>query len=147
VDDGSTDDTADQARAAGADQVIALPRNRGKGAAVRTGVLAARGRTVAFTDVDLSYAPVQILRLLREAEAGAGMVVGSRRHPDAEAVVEAGIGRQVASRLFNVLAFFVIGEYRDTQCGLKAFRDDVARALFSRATIDGFAFDVELFHL
>lgn len=147
VDDGSQDDTADAARRAGADQVISLPANRGKGAAVRTGMLAARGGTVAFTDVDLSYAPVQILRLLREVETGAEMVVGSRLHPEAEAVLRAGVARQLASRLFNFLAFLVIGELRDTQCGLKAFRRDVARELFSRSTIDGLAFDVELFDL
>jgi hypothetical protein len=54
----------------------------------------------------------------------------------------------VSGRVFNLLTLAVLlGQYRDTQCGLKAFRSDVARLLFSRARIDGFAFDVELFHL
>ena len=147
VDDGSADDTAAAARRAGADQVLVLRENRGKGAAVRTGMLAARGRTIAFTDVDLSYAPSQLTRFVDEVESGADMVVGSRLHRDAETLVHASMFRRAASRLFNVLAFVVIGEYRDTQCGLKAFRADSARLLFSSARIDGFAFDVELFQL
>jgi len=85
VDDGSPDDTAAAARASGADQVIEQRPNRGKGAAVRAGVLAATGRTVAFTDADLSYSPDQLRVLLEQVEAGWDVVVGSRRHPEAEA--------------------------------------------------------------
>jgi dolichyl-phosphate beta-glucosyltransferase len=148
VDDGSDDDTADQARAASADQVLVLPVNRGKGAAVRAGVLAARGRTIAFTDADLSYSPGQLLRLLNEIEAGYDVVVGSRKHIDATTLVRGRRLRELSGRVFNLLTLAVLlGQYRDTQCGIKAFRSDVARTLFSRARIDGFAFDVELFHL
>ena len=60
VDDGSPDGTADAARRAGADQVVMQPQNLGKGAAVRAGVLAAQGRTIAFTDADLAYSPHQL---------------------------------------------------------------------------------------
>lgn len=148
VDDGSDDGTADQARAAGADQVLVLPVNRGKGAAVRTGMLAAHGRTVAFTDADLSYPPHQLLRLLAEVEAGYDVVVGSRKHIEATTLVRGRRLRELSGRVFNALTLAVLlGQYRDTQCGLKAFRSDAARQLFSRARIDGFAFDVELFHL
>jgi len=148
VDDGSTDDTAEQARAAHADQVLVLPLNRGKGAAVRAGVLAARGRTIAFTDADLSYPPHQLVRLLTEVEAGFDVVVGSRKHIEATTLVRGRRLRMLSGRIFNLLTLAVLlGQYRDTQCGIKAFRSDVARTLFSRARIDGFAFDVELFHL
>jgi glycosyltransferase involved in cell wall biosynthesis len=148
VDDGSGDDTAAQARAAGADQVLVQPENRGKGSAVRTGVLAAGGRTVAFIDADLSYPPEQLLRLLAEVESGWDMVVGSRRHVDTTTLVKNRRLREVSSRAFNSLTVAVLlGQYRDTQCGLKAFRADAARLLFSHAHVDGFAFDVELFHL
>ena len=78
VDDGSTDGTADAALEAGADQVVVLPENRGKGAAVRAGVAAARGRTIAFTDADLAYSPDQ---LLRGARRGRGRVGRRRRQP------------------------------------------------------------------
>jgi dolichyl-phosphate beta-glucosyltransferase len=148
VDDGSSDATADAARAAGADQVLVLPRNRGKGAAVRTGILAARGRTIAYTDADLTYPPVQILGLLQLVEEGWDVVVGSRRHVDTTTLVRARRLREVTGRVFNLLTSVVLlGQYRDTQCGLKAFRSDVARVLFSKQRLDGFAFDVELFHL
>lgn len=148
VDDGSSDDTAGQARRGGADEVILLPANRGKGAAVRTGMLAARGRTAAFTDADLSYPPAQLLRLLAEVESGYDVVVGSRKHIEATTLVRGRRLRVLSGRVFNLLTLAVLlGQYRDTQCGIKAFRSDVARTLFSRGRIDGFAFDVELFHL
>ena len=140
--------TRPSARAAGADQVLVLPANRGKGAAVRAGMLAAHGRAVAFTDADLSYPPDQLLRLLAEVESGWDVVVGSRRHVETTTLVKNRRLREVSGRLFNTLTVAVLlGQYRDTQCGLKAFRADAARLLFSHAHVDGFAFDVELFHL
>ncbi len=78
VDDGSRDDTATVAEEAGADVVVRQSENRGKGAAVRAGMLVARGRTIAFTDADLAYEPVLLLRLLDQVEAGWDVVVGSR---------------------------------------------------------------------
>jgi dolichyl-phosphate beta-glucosyltransferase len=148
VDDGSGDGTAAAARAAGAGQVIALPVNRGKGAAVRAGMLAARGRTVAFTDADLAYPPEQLLGLLAKVEEGWDVVVGSRKHVGTTTLVRARRVRALTSRAFNLLTELVLlGQYRDTQCGLKAFRSDVARLIFSRTRVDRFAFDVEVFHL
>jgi putative flippase GtrA len=148
VDDGSPDDTAARAEDAGADVVVRSTPNRGKGAAVRQGVLAARGRTVAFTDADLSYAPDQLLRLLDGVEAGWDVVVGSRQHVETRTVVRAGRLREVGGRVINLLTgIALLGRYRDTQCGLKAMRSDVGRLVFSHAHIDGFAFDVEVFHL
>ena len=147
VDDGSTDATAAEAAAAGA-RVVSLPANRGKGAAVREGVAAARGRTIAFVDADLAYPPEQVLALLAEVEAGWDVVVGSRRHPASVDVVRPTLVRSLSGRLFNLLtAVVLLGRYRDTQCGCKAFRSDVAELIFSRAHVDGFAFDVEVFHL
>lgn len=148
VDDGSGDDTASAARAAGADQVIRLEPNQGKGAAVRTGALAAIGRTVAFTDADLAYTPDQILPLLHQVEAGWDVVVGSRHAAGSTAEVPATWLRRVGGRVVNLLVRLVLaGDHADTQCGLKAFRRDVAHLLFGQARVDGFAFDVELFAL
>jgi len=148
VDDGSSDATADAALAAGADQVVVQPRNRGKGAAVRAGVLAARGRTVAFTDADLAYGPDQVLRVLAAVEDGWDVAIGDRRHPDTRTLVPPSRLRRIGSRAINWLGYAVLlGSYRDTQSGLKAFRSDVARFVFARARVDGFAFDVELLHL
>ena len=148
VDDGSTDGTASVARDAGADQVIRFAANRGKGAAVRAGMLAATGRTVAFTDADLAYSPAQLARLARLVEEGWDVVAGSRQHTGTLTVVRAGRLREIGGRVINVFTGVVLlGRYRDTQCGIKAFRSDVARLVFGHCTIDGFAFDVEVFHL
>lgn len=147
VDDGSGDTTADAGLDAGADQVIILPENRGKGAAVRAGMLASTGRVVAFTDADLAYDPPHLRRLLETVESGWDVAIGNRRLP--ESVVERSSGvRRVGSSLVNRLSGAVLlAAPTDTQCGLKGFRGDVARALFARTTVDGFAFDIEVLHL
>lgn len=148
VDDGSTDGTAAAARASSADQVLALAANRGKGGAVAAGVAMANGRAIAFTDADLAYAPAQIVRLLEAVEEGWDMVVGNRHHRDTTTVVAAPRLRDVGGRAINAATKLVlVGGHQDTQCGLKAFRSDVAALLFDRTTIDGFAFDIELFFL
>ncbi len=148
VDDGSGDGTAAAAREAGADQVLAFPENRGKGAAVRAGMLVATGRTLVFTDADLSYAPAQIERLLTTVESGWDVVVGNRHHEGSTTIVAAGVLRQVGGRAINLATRMVlVGPHQDTQCGLKAFRSDVARVIFGRSRIDGFAFDIEVIRL
>jgi dolichyl-phosphate beta-glucosyltransferase len=148
VDDASSDRTAAAAREAGADLVLTLPSHRGKGAAVRAGMLAAGGQARAFTDADLAYSPEQVTRLLQEVEAGWEVVIGSRRHVEATALVRAGRVREASGRLFNLLTrLIVLDEYLDTQCGLKAFAAPVVPVLFNRSFVDGFAFDVELLYL
>lgn len=145
VDDGSGDATAERARAAGADVVVVQPENRGKGAAVRAGMLAASGRTRAFTDADLAYAPAQVVRLLDAVEGGWDVVVGNRHHADTTTVVAPTPLRAAGHRVINAATRAVLaGGYGDTQCGLKAFRSDVAGVLFGHASVDGFAFDIEL---
>ena len=146
VDDGSTDDTAARAAAAGA-RVERHERNRGKGAAVRTGMLSASGRTIAFLDADLAYPPVQARVLLEAVEDGWDVAVGNRFDP-ASTVAGRTALRYVLGRFFNALtAAVLLGQYRDTQCGCKAFRSDVARSVFARTRLDGFAIDVEVLHL
>ncbi|MCU1457337.1 MAG: glycosyl transferase, group 2 family [Actinomycetia bacterium] len=148
VDDGSNDGTAPEARRAGADLVLEQPVNRGKGASVRRGVERARGRTIVFIDADLAYAPEQILRMLAAIELGHDVAVGNRRLRGSTQTGVLGPVRVVASRAFNLVTrALLIGGYADTQSGLKAFRSDAARRLFSRARIDRFAFDVEILHL
>jgi dolichyl-phosphate beta-glucosyltransferase len=147
VDDGSTDLTATAAEEAGA-TVVRLGVNAGKGAAVRAGVQAATGRTIVYTDADLSYPPDQVQAVLERVEAGAPFVAGSRQHVDTVTLIRAHRLREVGGRVFNLLSrIVVLGHYRDTQCGLKGFSAEAARALFARNRIDGFAFDVELFLL
>ena len=124
------------------------PEHRGKGAAVRSGVAAARGRTIAFTDADLSYSPDQLRTIIGAVEAGWDVAVGSRRHPDATTVSSAGAVRGLGSRLINLVTTAVLLSHpHDTQCGLKAFRSDVAQLVFGLGRIEGFAFDIEALHL
>lgn len=147
VDDGSEDGTPEAATAAGAEQVISLPHNRGKGAAVRAGVQASRGAVVAFTDADLAYDPEHLRRLLQAVESGWDVAIGNRRHPDSEVARANGI-RAFGSRVVNRMsAAVLLAAPLDTQCGLKGFRGDVARGLFARTRVDGFAFDIEVLHL
>lgn len=145
VDDGSSDDTIERAQTAGA-TVVAQPANMGKGAAVRAGVLAAKGRSVVFTDADLAYPAAMIVPMLEGVESGWDVVVGSRRHEETTTLVRARRIRELGGRAVNWLTHLVLlGHFRDTQCGIKGFRSDVGKAIFERTTINGFAFDVEVF--
>ncbi|MDE0495796.1 MAG: glycosyltransferase [Acidimicrobiaceae bacterium] len=148
VDDGSTDGTAEAARRAGADVVVSLDANRGKGAAVRAGMLAASGRLRLFTDVDLAYPPGQLASLIDALRDGADVALGNRRHAEAHTISPARPARAFASRMFNAFTRLVLlRRYRDTQCGFKGFTAGAAEEIFGRAVIDGFAFDVEVLYL
>ena len=148
VDDGSPDGTADAARRAGADQVVVQPQNHGKGAAVRAGVLAARGWTIAFTDADLAYSPHQLVAFVEAIEGGYDVAIGNRHHADTDTLVGTSAVRSFGSRVVNMAtSLMLLGNYRDTQCGCKAFRADAGRIVMGAGTIDGFAFDIEVLHL
>jgi dolichyl-phosphate beta-glucosyltransferase len=149
VDDGSSDRTADAARAAlagrAASKVLRGDRNRGKGASVREGVLAASGEFIVFCDDDLSTPIDELAKALAALEAGADVVIGSRAHPESEIRVRQRRPREWMGKAFNLLVrIFVLRGYRDTQCGFKAFRRDAARNVFSRLRTSGFGFDVEV---
>jgi len=149
VDDGSTDLTADVARAALAgrlpSEVIRREKNLGKGASVREGVLAASGELILFCDDDLSTPIAELDKAAAALDAGADVVIGSRALPDSEIRVRQRRPREWMGKAFNVLVrLFVLKEYRDTQCGFKAFRRAAARDIFSRLRTPGFGFDVEV---
>jgi dolichyl-phosphate beta-glucosyltransferase len=103
---------------------------------------------VLLCDADLST-PIEEERRLRAAlDAGADLAIGTRAHPEARVVVRQATGREGAGRLLNrLLRALGLTDLRDTQCGFKLFRRDAARALFERARIDGFLFDVEILRL
>src|SRR5215208_4100226 len=147
VDDGSADSTFAVAQGFAGEGVRVLrhERNRGKGAAVRTGVLASAGERVLLSDADLST-PIEELEKLEPHLATADLVLGSRA-PQRGARLERRQPRyrELMGKTFNLLIRLlgVRGIY-DTQCGFKLVRGEVARDLFSRMTLDGFAYDVEL---
>jgi dolichyl-phosphate beta-glucosyltransferase len=149
VDDGSGDDTRKQVALATNEEprirLIPLSRNRGKGSAVREGVLAAQGDAVCFTDADLST-PVETIEIGIDALAeNSPVVIASRRHPDSIVCLRQNWAREAMGRLFNrFMRLLVSLPFADTQCGFKCFTRQAAREIFSRARIDGFAFDVEI---
>ena len=147
VDDGSTDETASIARARSA-RVVALERNRGKGAAVRAGVLASRGTAILFTDADLSTPIDQFLPFREKLLEGYDVVIGSRAIAGSRLEVRQPWFRETMGKCFNWILRKVLPlELRDSQCGFKLFRTAPAQRLFEAARIDGFAFDAEILFL
>ena len=144
VDDGSTDRTAeivrDYARQPG--PVIRLVQheaNRGKSAALRTGMRAAQGEVIALFDADLSVSPGHLRDALDALEAGADVVTGRRRGRGRQPRV-----RQAGSRLFALLQHLLVGlPFPDTQCPFKVMRREVAERVVPRLFVDRWNFDVE----
>jgi dolichyl-phosphate beta-glucosyltransferase len=153
--DGCTDGTAERLARLGAVghprvRVLSYPTNRGKGFAVRTGLLAARGAVRVFTDVDLAYPFDDVLRVADAVRAGADVAIGSRAHPDSRVQVPpAALGyafrRAVQGRVFGALARMLLPlAHSDTQAGLKAMTAEAAESLLPHIACDGFGFDCEL---
>ena len=156
VDDGSADRTAEIATAAIADLPDGVSAklsrhevNRGKGAAVRTGALAASSDVVLYLDADLSTQPDQTSKLLAALAAGADIAIGSRIRPEGgDMRASQPAWRRVGGRLFALLRRrLLLSDIEDTQCGFKAFSRPAAQAIFSRQQLDGWAFDAELLYL
>jgi len=150
VDDGSTDGTADAARAAGIATLCVLDHtpNRGKGYAVRRGMLAARGVRRLMTDADLSTPIEDLGRLSAALDAGADVAIGSRAVKTSNVVLRQPWYREGMGRLFNVFVrLLVLPDLRDTQCGFKLFTAAAAEQAFAPARLDGFSFDVETLYV
>ena len=153
VDDGSTDGTQRLVeKLAGEIQglrwISYLP-NRGKGYAVRTGMLNARGSIRVMCDADGSMAPTQLAKLTEPIRRGsADMVLGSRYVSGSEVAVAQPLWRRVWSRLANwVVRHHLVNGVLDTSCGYKALSGALAELTFSRAQVDGWAFDLEVLAL
>jgi len=149
VDDGSTDDTAAVAAAFASPvplRVIRLPQNRGKGAAVAAGIGAAVHPFVAFTDADCPYDLAQLRPMLAALDhETTDVAIGARELAESEINRGYGALRMLSGKTLSVLTSLALDlPFRDSQCGLKAFRADVARRLFALRTIDGFGFDFEI---
>jgi glycosyltransferase involved in cell wall biosynthesis len=155
IDDGSTDGTAGLARqhAKSQDddriQVHIRPANGGKGASIRAAIGQAAGEHVVLVDADLVFGRESIAGVI-QALHDADLAIGNRRHLESRYSVSVGLfgflyRRHLAGLTFNTLVRTAFGlPYRDTQCGLKAFRRDALERLGRWLTIDGFAIDVEM---
>jgi len=152
VDDGSSDNSADLAEAAPVPagvrrQVIRCPENRGKGHAVRTGMLQTRGEVTLFADAGLCI-PFDnaLLGMALIQKDGYDIAHGSRRLPDSVITRPKSLYRRLLTRVFRWVMPCLSGTPRslsDTQCGFKVYRGDVGRELYSRCVCNGFLFDVE----
>jgi dolichyl-phosphate beta-glucosyltransferase len=161
VDDGSTDDTVAQVeRLSSEEPRIRIIRNdhRGKGYTVRTGLLAASGHYVLFTDADLAVPMTEWQKFAPLLESGYDVVIGSREGLGARRIGEPR-HRHMMGRIFNsIVRLIALGGIQDTQCGFKAFRNEASRRIFSSVQLYGAdakqvkgaavtAFDVEVLFL
>lgn len=152
VDDGSTDGTGAIARQVAAEAKLPLEifrheKNRGKGAAIRTGVLASTGDPVLVSDTDLSTPLTEWVKLAERLPTHP-VSIGSRAVDEALVRRRQPLYRVAAGKLGNVLVqLLAVPGIRDTQCGFKLFRGDVARELFAAAKVDRFAYDMEILYL
>lgn len=152
VDDGSTDRTVDTVRSLARDigRITLLQNgvNRGKGFSVKQGVQAASGNIILMSDADLSTPIEEIEKLLVWIERGFDVVIGSRGLKESDIVLRQPWYREKMGRIFNVLvSTLVMQGFKDTQCGFKLFRADVAKELFRRSVVEGFGFDVEVLYV
>lgn len=153
VDDGSTDDTKEIAQQTAETIqseyiIVSLQKNRGKGCAVRTGILKSRGRFVAFSDSGFCVPYEEFNQGIDMISSGQCQIAhGSRKLAECHIFQPQPLYRQICSRLFH---WFLIHDIKrlanlsDTQCGFKIYDGPIARQLYPESTIDGFMFDVEV---
>jgi len=152
VDDGSSDATLPAARQLAAQlglplEILRHEENRGKGAAIRTGVLASSGNPVLVSDVDLSTPLTEWIKLAERLPSHP-VAIGSRGLGEDLVRLKQPFHRRLLGKAGNLLVrLLAVPGIRDTQCGFKLFRGDVARDLFREARIDGFAYDMEILFL
>lgn len=146
-----TDGTREIATAAAGRQsnlrVLANPEHRGKGFAVRTGMLAATGEYVFYMDADLSVPLRDVDRFVEyfHTHPEVDVLLGNRQHPESKIVLEQSWLRRRMGQTFNlILQQLALTGVQDTQCGFKGFRRAAAKTIFSKQQLDGFAFDVEV---
>ena len=152
VNDGSSDDTAGMVLKA--EEVIPsikyveFKENHGKGFAIREGVSCSKGDMILISDADLSTPIEEMDKLVISYDKGEYIVIGSRALAESDIVVRQPWWREFMGKTFNrFVRLALMKDFRDTQCGFKLFRGDVARDLFARGRVDGFAYDVEVLYL
>ncbi|MFL5329546.1 MAG: glycosyltransferase [Gemmataceae bacterium] len=152
--DGCTDGTVEQIRRwqpkTGLVRLIDYAPNRGKGYALRQGLIGASGRYRIFTDIDLAYPFADVTRVAKTLQAGSPVVIASRSHPESQLTVSQGLlgyayRRSVQSWVFARLVGLLLPlRQGDTQAGLKGFTADAVRKIVPRLACDGFGIDCEL---
>jgi dolichyl-phosphate beta-glucosyltransferase len=148
VNDGSTDTTAEILSGIANVEIVSYQPNRGKGHAVRQGMLASKGDYAAFTDVDMSAPIDELANLFTAIHAGADVAIASRAIGGSQLLVRQPAYRELGGRMLNlVIRLLAVPGIRDTQCGLKLFAGDLARRVFAKCVLNGWGFDVEALYL
>jgi len=152
VDDGSTDGTLNVMRKWAAEneglRIVSYKPNVGKGYAVRQGVFAADGEFIAFSDADLSAPIEELAKLFDAINKGYDIAIGSRAVKGASIPVHQPFYRELGGKGLNlIIQTLAVPGIRDTQCGFKLFRGDVAREIFSKCFVNRWGFDVEVLYL
>ena len=149
VDDCSKDKTRDIVKSFHSRNVVLIKnkKNLGKGYSIKKGVLSAKKNLILFSDADLST-PIRELNHLLKYIGSYDIVIGSRRMDGSLITIKQPFYRRIPGRIFPILVnLIVLKDIRDTQCGFKLFKRDVAKDLFKKQTIKGFCFDVEILKL
>lgn len=152
VNDGSTDATSqvvtEFAKHHDGLRLIAYEVNKGKGHAVRVGMLAAGGELILMNDADGSSPIQEVVRLKQAVLEGADVVIGSRAKADPSRTVKALAYRTYMGNTFNrIVQWLLLPGLHDTQCGFKLFKRAVAHEVFSCSRVDDYAFDVEVLYI
>lgn len=149
VDDGSLDNTVQIAKSVSEHiKVISLNKNLGKGAAVRTGMLLAKGDYQFFSDADFSTPISELNKLLYKLENGADICIGSRAIDPSLIKEHQPFYREFMGKAFNIFVqMLLIKGIKDTQCGFKGFTKKASNLIFPYSKINGFSFDVEILYL
>jgi dolichyl-phosphate beta-glucosyltransferase len=151
ADDGSRDSSAAIAKkySSSGVRLVRLQKNQGKGAALRAGMLSAKGNYKIFTDCDLSVPVSFINNFMNEMKAGSDVVIGSRRTVGSKIEVHQPLLREVMGRVYTFLTQFILNMFNisDFTCGFKGFTKSAAFKIFSNSKIDRWAYDSELLFL
>lgn len=152
VDDGSKDETKkileEEIKKAGNKSIklISYAENKGKGNAVKMGVMNAEGDCICFTDSDLAYS-LEHLKLLKEKLETCDIAIGVRGLAK-QGVENVPLSRKIIGNTFNLFSRILLGlKFKDMQAGLKGFRKEAAKRLFEKQKIEGWAFDTEILYL
>lgn len=152
IDDGSTDQTQDVVKSLEPEipslRLIPYTPNHGKGYAVRCGILEARGKYILMSDADLSTPIEEFDRFLPYLMNGASIVIGTRKHSQAQILRHQPFWRESMGKVFTYISNLILGLHQsDFTCGFKAFEQSAARQIFSRQRIERWAFDSEILFL
>ncbi|MCD6413405.1 MAG: glycosyltransferase [Elusimicrobia bacterium] len=150
VDDGSGDETAKKAAAQKTRMLVKILKQekKGKGAAVKKGVLNSSGNLILFSDADLSTDISYLGSFMKTVEAGSDIVIASRDMPESKLCPPQPFLRRVIGFFCRtIVRTLIMRNFRDTQCGFKLFRKEAAGKIFPLLKTDGFAFDIEVLYL